>query len=97
MRLGLAGGEEVARAAEEIDESLARADVSRDSFLVQAMVDGGVELLIGVVDDPVFGPVLACGAGGIGAELFKDVAVRVCPLAPEEAGEMLRSLALFPA
>jgi acetate---CoA ligase (ADP-forming) len=96
VRLGLAGGEEVARAAEEIDESLARADVTRDSFLVQAMVDGGVELLIGVVDDPVFGPVLGCGAGGIGAELFKDVAVRVCPLAPEEAGEMLRSLALFP-
>ena len=53
-------------------------------------------MLIGVVDDPVFGPVVACGAGGVEAELLKDVAVRVCPLAPEDAGEMLRSLALFP-
>ena len=70
--------------------------MSRDSFLVQAMVEGGVELLIGVVDDPVFGPVLACGSGGIEAELLKDVAVRVCPLTPEDADEMLRSLALFP-
>ena len=91
-----AGGEDVARAAEEIDEALARAGVTRDSFLVQAMAESGMELLIGVVDDPVFGPVVACGAGGVEAELLKDVAVRVCPLAPEDAGEMLHSLALFP-
>ena len=96
VRIGLAGGEDVARAAEEIDEALARAGVTRDSFLVQAMAESGMELLIGVVDDPVFGPVVACGAGGVEAELLKDVAVRVCPLAPEDAGEMLRSLALFP-
>ena len=96
VRIGLAGGEDAARAAEEIDEALARAGVTRDSFLVQAMAESGMELLIGVVDDPVFGPVVACGAGGVEAELLKDVAVRVCPLAPEDAGEMLRSLALFP-
>lgn len=96
VRVGLAGGEQVAGAAEEIDKILGDADLRRESFLVQAMVEGGVELLIGVVDDPVFGPVLACGSGGIEAELLKDVAVRVCPLAPEEAGEMLRSLRMFP-
>ena len=40
---------------------------------------GGVELLVGVVDDATFGPVLACGAGGTQAELLKDVSVRICP------------------
>ena len=39
---------------------------------VQRMVTRGVEMLIGVVGDPVFGPVVACGAGGVYAELLKD-------------------------
>ena len=60
------------------------------------MVEGGTELLIGVVSDPLFGPVLACGAGGIQAELLKDVAVRICPLSAREASEMIRSLAIYP-
>ena len=76
VRMGLAGGAEVTRAAEEMDEAIARAEAQRESFIVQAMVEGGAELLVGVVDDPTFGPVLACGAGGTQAELLKDVAVR---------------------
>ena len=60
------------------------------------MVEGGVELLIGVVGDAVFGPVVACGAGGVQAELLKDVSVRLSPLARRDAGEMLRSLAIYP-
>jgi acyl-CoA synthetase (NDP forming) len=60
------------------------------------MVEEGTELLVGVVSDPVFGPVLACGAGGTQAELLKDVAVRICPLNRQEAGEMVRSLAVYP-
>ena len=60
------------------------------------MVEGGTELLIGVVSDPLFGPVLACGAGGTQAELLKDVAVRICPLSAREASEMIRSLAIYP-
>ncbi len=60
------------------------------------MVEDGTELLVGVVSDPLFGPVLACGAGGTQAELLKDVAVRICPLTEREAGEMVRSLAIYP-
>ena len=63
VRIGLAGGAEVTRAAEEMDEAIARTEAQRESFIVQAMVEGGAELLVGVVDDPTFGPVLACGAG----------------------------------
>ena len=79
-----------------MDEALAAAGVERERFLVQRMVEGGVELLVGVATDPVFGPVLACGAGGTQAELLGDVSVRVCPLGPDDAGEMIRSLAIFP-
>ena len=96
VRVELVGEEEVARAAREMRDSLAGAGVEIDQFIVQRMVEGGVEVLVGVVTDPVFGPVLACGAGGTQAELLKDVAVRVCPLSPEEGMEMISSLAIFP-
>ncbi|MGA8805323.1 MAG: GNAT family N-acetyltransferase [Solirubrobacterales bacterium] len=96
VRIGLSGGAEVSRAAEEMDEAIAGTGARRESFVVQAMVEGGVELLVGVVGDPTFGPVLACGAGGTQAELLKDVAVRICPIASDEAQRMLRSLATFP-
>ena len=84
------------RAAKEMDETIARAGAQRKTFIVQAMVEAGVELLVGVVDDPTFGPVLACGAGGTQAELVKDVAVRICPITRDEAQQMLGSLATFP-
>jgi acyl-CoA synthetase (NDP forming) len=96
VRIGLEGAAEVSWAAVEMDEELARAGVARRNFVVQSMVEEGAELLVGVVLDPVFGPVLACGAGGTRAELLKDVAVRICPLNRQEAGEMIRSLATFP-
>jgi acyl-CoA synthetase (NDP forming) len=60
------------------------------------MAGEGVELLVGVVSDPVFGPVLACGAGGTQAELLGDVGVRICPITRAEATQTIRSLATFP-
>jgi hypothetical protein len=67
-----------------------------DGFLVQRMVGDGDELLVGVVNDASFGPVLACGAGGTAVELLKDVAARITPLTDVDAAEMVRSLATFP-
>jgi acyl-CoA synthetase (NDP forming) len=96
VRVGLRGAAEVSWAAVEMDEELQSAGVARQDFIVQSMVDDGTELLVGVVLDPVFGPVLACGAGGTRAELLKDVAVRICPLNRQEASEMIRSLATYP-
>jgi acyl-CoA synthetase (NDP forming) len=48
------------------------------------------------VNEPSFGPVLACGAGGTVAELIKDVAVRITPITDLDAREILRSLRTFP-
>ncbi len=96
VALDLRGGDEVAEAAARIDERLRRAGVAREQFLVQAMAEPGVEMLIGVVGDALFGPVIACGAGGVEAELINDVSVRLSPLTRFDAAEMLRSLATFP-
>jgi len=96
VRAGLSGADEVRRAAEEMDATVSTRGGQRDSFIVQAMADAGPELLIGVVEDPPFGPVLACGAGGTQAELLKDVSVCVCPVTGDDVSQMLRGLRTFP-
>jgi acetate---CoA ligase (ADP-forming) len=96
VRTGLEGGAEVSWAAVEMDEALAREHVERESFVVQSMVGAGVEMIVGVVGDALFGPVVACGAGGVQAELLKDVSVRISPLSREDASAMIRSLATYP-
>ena len=53
-------------------------------------------MLVGIVHDPLFGPVVACGAGGGAVELIKDVAVRITPLTELDARQMIRSLRTFP-
>ena len=60
-------------------------------LLVQQMIGGGVELLAGVVQDPLFGPLVAFGPGGVLAELIGDLAFRVAPLSAQEADHLVRS------
>jgi acyl-CoA synthetase (NDP forming) len=96
VRAGLSGADEVRRAGEEMDAVVAARGGQRHSFIVQEMADRGPELLVGVVEDRTFGPVLACGAGGTQAELLKDVSVRVCPVTRGDVSQMLRSLRTFP-
>jgi acetate---CoA ligase (ADP-forming) len=96
VRLGLEGGEGVRAAGEEIVEAVGRAGYRLEALLLQPMAPGGVELLMGVVHDQSFGPVIACGAGGTSVELLGDVAVRITPLTDLDAREMLRGLRTFP-
>jgi acyl-CoA synthetase (NDP forming) len=56
----------------------------------------GVELLTGVVADPVFGPVVVCAAGGTTSEVLADRSVRLSPLGARAAREMVRELRIFP-
>jgi acyl-CoA synthetase (NDP forming) len=60
------------------------------------MLTGGAELIVGVSRDPVFGPVVMVGMGGIYAEVLRDVAVQAAPVSQGEALSMIRSLRLFP-
>lgn len=64
--------------------------------LVAQMVQGGVELILGARKDPVFGPMVMAGLGGIFAEIFKDVALQPAPVDEAQATAMLRSLKAFP-
>jgi acetyl coenzyme A synthetase (ADP forming)-like protein len=95
VRLGLEGEEMVVAHATEMQEHLRAIDEPLTGFSVQEMVEG-VEMLVGVTHDDVFGPIVACGAGGTMAELLKDVAVRVAPVTDVAAREMVRSLQTFP-
>lgn len=97
VRLGLATDEEVTAAAADIRHAVAVAGHDLEAFLVQPMVAAGVELLVGVTDDPTFGPVVVCGAGGVTVELLNDVSVRLTPLTPDDASEMVHDLATAPA
>jgi acetyl coenzyme A synthetase (ADP forming)-like protein len=96
VRLGLAGADQVRAAADDMVEAVTAQGYPVEEFLVQRMVGDGVELLVGVVHDASFGPVVACGAGGTAVELLKDVAVRITPLTDLDASEMVRSLQTFP-
>ena len=96
VTLGLHEPEAIAEAAAGMRRSLEAAGHSPEAFLVQAMAAPGVEMLVGMVHDPVFGPVVACGGGGIYAELIGDVAVRLTPVTDLDAAEMIRSLRTYP-
>jgi acyl-CoA synthetase (NDP forming) len=96
VALGLSGVDDVTRAAREIMDRMAAAGITVEGFLVQKMVEGGVEMLVGVAHDPLFGPVVAVGAGGTIVELLRDVSVRITPISDLDAWEMVRSLGTFP-
>ena len=63
-----------------------------DGVLVQPMISGGVELMVGVTQDPSFGPLIAFGLGGIHVEILKDICFRVTPITDHDAREMVRSI-----
>ena len=96
VALSLEGAAPVERAAREMATSLEQSGHRVERFFVQQMVPPGVEMLVGVVHDRLFGPVVACAAGGTTAELLRDVAVRITPLTDRDAADMVRSLATFP-
>jgi acyl-CoA synthetase (NDP forming) len=73
-------------------ELTARVGPAMTAAVVQQMVPGGVELLVGAVIDPTFGPLVACGAGGVLAELLQDTAFRIHPLTDRDAADMVDSL-----
>ena len=66
------------------------------SVVIQAMVSGGVETVMGMTIDPSFGPLIMFGLGGIYVEVMKDVTFRITPLTDTRADEMIRGLKSYP-
>jgi acyl-CoA synthetase (NDP forming) len=61
-------------------------------MLVQRMVPGGVEMLVGAIQDPTFGPIVVCGSGGVLVELLGDTTFRLHPVTDRDADEMVSEL-----
>jgi acyl-CoA synthetase (NDP forming) len=98
VRLNLADADAVHAAFAQI---MARAKKEKpqariDGCLVAPMIAGGVETILGVVNDTAFGPVLMFGLGGIFAEVLKDVTFRIAPFGIDEARAMIREVKGFP-
>ena len=96
VRLHLRGPSQVREAALEMEKQLQMHGHSATGFVVQRMAEPGIEMIVGVVHDRQFGPVIACGAGGVQVELLRDVAVRLTPLSGDDASEMIQSLKTYP-
>lgn len=93
VRLNIAGMEEFAAAFQEF-----RSRFPGDPLLVEPMERPGVEAIVGFFRDPVFGPCVMVGVGGVFAELYQDVAFRRLPIAEADVHAMLdelRGRALF--
>ena len=89
VRLGLDSGDAVREAFDAMQATLG--DRMGDA-LVQPMAAPGIELIVGVTHDPLFGPLVLLGMGGIAAELTRDTALRIVPLSVLDAHQMVRSL-----
>ena len=79
---------------ERVADALPGAEV--EGVLVQQFVRGGRETIVGVTDDPLFGPLIMFGLGGVYTEALKDVSFGLHPLCDVDAEEMIRSIRSFP-
>jgi acyl-CoA synthetase (NDP forming) len=98
VKLNLSTPQEVEKACKEIVAAFQTRSpgASIEGFLVQEMVRGGVETIIGTDNDPQFGPVVMFGLGGTAVELYRDVNFRMAPVSPAEAAKMIRSIKGYP-
>ena len=94
VRLNLADGAAVAHAHDEMLSAVGRhaPDAVIDGVLVQRMAPKGHEMVIGMVDDPTFGPIMMLGFGGTTVELFGDVVHAPAPIDEAEAERLILSL-----
>jgi len=93
VALDLSSADEVADAYRQMAERIGPA---MTGALVQQMASPGVETIVGVVQDPLFGPLLLFGMGGTATELLGDRAFRILPVTDTDAAELVRSLRSSP-
>lgn len=85
LRLGLAKAEDLARAYDELAARARELPARLDGFVVQAQAHPGTEVIVGGLRDPLFGPVVAAGLGGIRVGLDAPLLFRLAPLSPAGA------------
>lgn len=98
VKLGLSSDAELAAAYDEVlaNAKAYNAKAHIDGVLVQEMLRGGTEAILGITNDPLFGPAVMFGLGGIFAEIMKDVSFRLAPVTPAMAREMIAEIKGYP-
>ncbi|NGO08431.1 acetate--CoA ligase family protein [Streptomyces sp. HC44] len=92
VKIGLTSASQVRDAYRELTDIARYEEVSLDGVLVCQMVEPGVEMVVGVTQDQLFGPTVTVGLGGVLVEVLRDTAVRVPPFGEEQARAMLDEL-----
>jgi acyl-CoA synthetase (NDP forming) len=94
VAVDLRTAEEVENAYAEMEKRIPKTAKTKEKFsvVVQEMISGGIETVIGMTTDPSFGPLIMFGLGGIYVEVMKDVTFRIAPLTDLDAKEMVQSL-----
>lgn len=94
VRLNLVNDQAVREAFDAIRARLAQAGKleAMEGVLVQPMLSGGVEVMVGMTRDPLFGPLISFGLGGIHVEILGDVQFRLTPLTDRDATEIIRRI-----
>lgn len=91
VKVGLQNEEETKEAFLDMHGRLSK-EYDVKGVLLEKMVPKGIELIVGLQNDPQFGPVIMLGLGGIYTELFKDISFRVLPIIKEDALDMINDL-----
>jgi acetyl coenzyme A synthetase (ADP forming)-like protein len=94
VRAGLTSDRAVRAAFRDLTALAAANGVTSDDegVVIQPMISGGIETIVGVTEDPLFGPLVAFGLGGVHVEVLGDVGFRVAPLTDRDADELLRGV-----
>jgi acetyltransferase len=98
IRLGVGSKEEILPCYDEIIKNAQKydPDAKINGVLVQEMIQNGTEVMIGMSQDPQFGPTMAFGMGGIFVEILKDISLRVAPLSKFDAEQMVNEIKGYP-
>ncbi|MFE0174243.1 acetate--CoA ligase family protein [Streptomyces sp. NPDC059002] len=92
VKVGLTSASQVRDAYRELTDIARYEGIKLDGVLVCQMVERGVEMVVGVTHDPLFGPTVTVGLGGVLVEVLRDAAVRVPPFGEDQAKAMLSEL-----
>ena len=90
VKVGVSSAQEARSVFEDMHRRLSNKGLR--GILLEKMVPKGIELIVGVQNDPQFGPVIMVGLGGVLTEILKDVSFRMLPITPSDARSMLNEL-----
>ena len=98
VKLNISDPESAAKSYDDILKAVAEAvpEAEIEGVLITPMISGGVEVIMGMVRDPQFGPAVMFGLGGIFVEILKDVIFELAPVGRSEAERMIKSIKGYP-